>query len=144
MSGQILVVVGIVVVLLFGGWWWLYSNKQQMAKEGTAFGKEVIQRIVVQHDVNFFGSHLSPEARLQFPPSSQQELISRIEKLGPPTGPVDVQGDIVFQSQFFDPRGNFHARINYAAKGAEINVSVSHPVGRWQIDNVEWAEDRER
>lgn len=144
MSGQILVVVGIVVVLLFGGWWWLYSNKQQMAKEGTAFGKEVIQRIVVQHDVNFFGSHLSPEARLQFPPSSQQELISRIEKLGPPAGPVDVQGDIVFQSQFFDPRGNFHARINYAAKGAEINVSVSHPVGRWQIDNVEWAEDRER
>jgi hypothetical protein len=143
LTGQMLVVLGIVVVLLFIGWWWLYSNKQTMAKEGTAFGKEAVQRIAVQHDVNFFGSHLSPEARMQYPPSAQQDLITRIEKLGTPVGPVNVQGDIVFQSQFFEPHGNFHARINYAAKGAEINVSISHPVGRWQIDSVDWLEERE-
>ena len=143
-SGQLLVVLGIVVVLLFIGWWWLYSNKQTMAKEGRAFGKEAVQRIAVQHDLNFFASHLSPEARLQFPPSAQQDLMGRIEKLGTAVGPVDVQGDIVFQSQFFDPRGTFHARINYPAKGAEINVSISHPVGRWQIDDVAFAPDAER
>jgi hypothetical protein len=143
-SGQVLVVLGIVVVLLFIGYWWLYSNKQTMAKEGTAFGKEAVQRIAVQHDLNFFSSHLSPEARLQFPPSAQQDLISRIEKLGTSVGPVDVQGDVVFQSQFFEPRGNFHARINYPARGAEINVSISHPVGRWQIDDLQFAPDPER
>jgi len=143
-SGQVLVVLGIVVVLLFIGYWWLYSNKQTMAKEGTAFGKEAVQRIAVQHDLNFFSSHLSPEARLQFPPSAQQDLMSRIEKLGTPVGPVDVQGDVVFQSQFFEPRGNFHARINYPARGAEINVSISHPVGRWQIDDLAFAPDPER
>jgi hypothetical protein len=143
-SGQLLVVLGIVVVLLFIGWWWLYSNKQTMAKEGRAFGKEAVQRIAVQHDLNFFASHLSPEARLQFPPSAQQDLMGRIEKLGTAVGPVDVQGDIVFQSQFFDPRGTFHARINYPAKGAEINVSISHPVGRWQIDDVAFAPEAER
>jgi len=139
-----LVVLGIVVVLLFIGWWWLYSNKQTMANEGRAFGREAVQRIAVQRDVNFFGSHLSPEARMQFPPSAQLDLMTRIEKLGAPAGPVDVQGDIVFQSQFFEPHGNFHARINYAAKAAEINVSISHPVGRWQIDTVDWLEERER
>ena len=129
-TGQMLVVLSIVVVLLFIGWWWLYSNKQTMANEGRAFGREAVQRIAVQRDVNFFGSHLSPEARMQFPPSAQLDLMTRIEKLGAPAGPVDVQGDIVFQSQFFEPHGNFHARINYAAKAAEINVSISHPVGR--------------
>jgi hypothetical protein len=143
-SGQILVVIIIVLVLVGIGFWWLFSNKETMAKEGTAFGKEAVQRIAVQHDLNFFASHLSPEARLQFPPSAQQDLMGRIERLGTPVGPVDVKGDIVFQSQFFDPRGTFHARINYPAKGAEINVSISHPVGRWQIDDVAFAPDAER
>ena len=115
-----------------------------MAKEGRAFGREAVQRIAVQHDLNFFASHLSPEARLQFPPSAQQDFIGRIQKLGTPAGSVDVQGDITFQSQFFEPRGNFHARINYPARGAEINVAISHPVGRWQIDDVAFAPDQER
>jgi hypothetical protein len=142
-SGQLLVILCIIVVLFFIGYWWLYSNKQTMAKEGTAFGKEAVQRIAVQHDLNFFASHLSPEARLQFPPSAQQDFIGRIQRLGAPVGPVDVQGDVMFQSQFFEPHGTFHARINYPARAAEINVSISHPVGRWQIDDVAWAEDRE-
>jgi hypothetical protein len=143
-SGQVLAVVIIVLVLIGIGFWWLFSNKQAMAKEGRAFGKEAVQRIAVQHDVNFFSSHLSPEARLQFPPSAQQDFMGRIQKLGTPASSVDVQGDVTFQSQFFEPRGNFHARINYPARGAEINVSISHPVGRWQIDDVAFAPDPER
>ena len=143
-SGQVVVILIIVVVVVFIGYWWLYSNKQKMAQEGTAFGKEAIQKIAVQHDVNFFGAHLSPQARMQFPPSAQQEFISRIEKLGPPVGNVDVQGDVVFQSQFFEPRGNFHARIQYPTRGAEINVSISHPVGRWQLDDVAFVPEPER
>jgi hypothetical protein len=143
-SGQVLAVVIIVLVLIGIGFWWLFSNKQAMATEGRAFGKDAVQRIAVQHDLNFFSSHLSPEARLQFPPSAQQDFIGRIQKLGTPVGAVDVQGDVTFQSQFFEPRGNFHARINYPARGAEINVAVSHPVGRWQIDDVAFAPDPER
>jgi len=143
-SGQVLVIVIIVLALIGAGFWWLFSNKEAMAKEGRAFGREAVQRIAVQHDLNFFASHLSPEARLQFPPSAQQDFIGRIQKLGTPAGSVDVQGDITFQSQFFEPRGNFHARINYPATAAEINVGISHPVGRWQIDDVAFAPDQER
>ncbi len=143
-SGQIFSVVIIVLALIGAGFWWLFSNKNQMAREGRAFGREAIQRIAVQHDLNFLSSHLSPEARLQLPPSGQQELIARIEQLGPPVGPVDVQGDITFQSQFFEPRGNFHARINYPARSAEINIAISHPVGRWQIDDIAFALAPER
>src|SRR5437868_12278772 len=102
-SGQIFVIIIIVLVLVGIGFWWLFSNKQQLTNEGRAFGKETIQKIGVEHDVKFFADRLSPQARMQFPPSAQQEFISRIQKLGAPAGPLNVQGDITFQSQFFEP-----------------------------------------
>ena len=135
-SGQILVILGIVVVLLVIGWWWLDSNKQQMAQEGRQFGRQAIQELIMQHNIKFFADHLSPAMRLQYPPSAQQDLLNQLNKLGTPMSPPDVQGDIVFQSHFFEPNGNFHAHINYPTRGADINVAVSHPVGRWQIDEM--------
>jgi type II secretory pathway pseudopilin PulG len=135
-SGQILVIVIIVLVLIGIAYWWLDSNKRQMAQEGRQFGRQVIQEVVMQHNLRFFADHLSPAMRLQYPPSAQQDLMTQMDKLGTPLSPPDVQGDIVFQSHFFEPNGNFHAKINYPTRGAEINVAVSHPVGRWQIDEI--------
>ena len=143
-SGQVVVILIILLGVLGAGAWWLVSNKQAMTKEGRAFGRETIQRLAVQHDLNFFSAHLSPEARRQFPPSIQQEFISKFREFGAPVGPIDVQGDIQFQSHFFEPRGNFHARLNYPARPAEINVSVSHPVGRWQIDDISFVPEAAR
>jgi hypothetical protein len=141
---QILVVLIILIAVIGAGWLWLRSNRQTMAKQGREFGKETIQRLVVQHDLNFFASRLSPEARRQYPPPMQQEIISKFQQLGTPVGPIDVQGDIQFQSHFFEPRGNFHARLNYPARPAEINISVSHPVGRWQIDDIAFVSEAPR
>jgi hypothetical protein len=143
-SGQILVVVIILLGLIGAGFWWLNSNKQQMAKEGREFGREAIQRLVVQHDLAFFASRLSPQARMDYPPSGQQEFITQLQQLGTPIGPVDVQGDIQFESQFFSPRGDFHARVNYPTRGATIDIAISHPVGRWQLDSVSFVPDREQ
>jgi len=143
-SGQIFVILIIVLVLIGIGFWWLFSNKQQMAKEGRAFGKQVIQELVMQRNLKFFADHLSPEMRLQYPPSAQQDLMTQLGKLGTPLSPPDVQGDIVFQSQFFEPNGNFHAHINYPTRGADINVAVSHPVGRWQIDEINFTAEAAR
>ena len=83
-SGQILVIVIIVLVLVGIGFWWLFSNKQQMAKEGNEFGRKVIQELVMQHNVKFFADHLSPAMRLQYPPSAQQDLMTQLAKLGAP------------------------------------------------------------
>ncbi len=135
----------VIVLLLLGvGYWFLNSNKESMAKEGRAFGKDAVQRIVVQHDINFFNAHLSPQARMNFPPSTQQEFMNEIAKLGQPVGAVDVKGDITFQSQFFEPSGSFQARINYPASGANFTITISHPVGRWQIDDIAFMPDREQ
>jgi len=135
-SGQVVVILVIVLVLLGIGYWWLNSTKQEMAKEGKGFANEIVQKIVVQHDVNFFGSHLSPQARMNLPVSVQQEFMNDIVQMGASVGAIDLQGQIEFESQFFEPHGAFHARINYPARYADFDVSISHPVGRWQIDSI--------
>jgi len=135
-SGQVVVLLIIVLALLGGAWWWLNSNKENAAREGTTFAKEAFQKIAVQHDANFFNSRLSPQARMNFPASTQQEFMNEIVRLGAPVRPVDVQGKIEFNSQFFEPHGSFHGRIYYPARYADMDVTVSHPVGRWQIDEI--------
>jgi hypothetical protein len=135
-SGQVVVLLIIVLALLGGAWWWLNSNKENAGREGTNFAKEAFQKIAVQHDPNFFNSRLSPQARTNFPASAQQEFMNEIVKLGAPVRPVDVQGKIEFNSQFFEPHGSFHARIYYPARYADADITISHPVGRWQIDEI--------
>jgi len=143
-SGQVVVLLIIVLALLGGAWWYLNSNKQNSAKEGREFATEAFQKIAVQHDINFFNSRLSPQARMNFPASAQQEFMGEIMKLGAPVRPVDVQGKIEFQSQFFEPHGSFHARIYYPAKYADMDLTISHPVGRWQIDEIAFTPQREQ
>jgi hypothetical protein len=136
-SGQVVVLLIIVLALAGGAWWWLNSNKQNSAKEGRDFANEAFQKIAVQHDGNFFISRLSPQMRMAFAaPTAQQEFMNEIVKLGVPVRPVDVQGKIEFQSQFFEPHGSFHARIYYPARYADMDITISHPVGRWQIDQI--------
>ena len=135
-SGQVVVLLIIVLALLGGAWWWLNSNKENAAREGTAFARDAMQKIAVQHDINFFNSRLSPQARVNFPASTQQEFMNEIVKLGAPVRPLDVQGKIEFNSQFFEPHGSFHSRIYYPAKYADMDLTISHPVGRWQIDEI--------
>jgi hypothetical protein len=138
-SGQVIVLVIIVLALLGAAYWWLNSTKQEMAKEGHQFANELVQKIVVQRDLNFFASRLSPQARMNFAaPTAQQEFINEIGRHGAPVGQINVQGKIEFQSQFFEPHGTFQARINYPAEYAEISFTISHPVGRWQIDDIQF------
>jgi hypothetical protein len=143
-SGQVLGILVIVLALIGVGFWWLFSNKQTMAKEGREFGKEAIQRIILQHDQAFFSSRLGPQARMNFPPSATQEFFADLEKLGAPIGPVNVEGDIQFQSHFFEPTGDFHAHINYATRDADISIAISHPESRWQLDAVSFVPGKER
>jgi hypothetical protein len=143
-SGQVVVLIIIVLALLGGAWWWLNSNKENAAREGTNFAKEAFQKIAVQHDPNFFNSRLSPQARMNYPVSAQQEFMNEIVKLGAPVRPVDVQGKIEFNSQFFEPHGSFHARIYYPARYADMDLTISHPVGRWQIDEIAFIPQREQ
>ncbi len=101
-SGQVIVLLIIVLVLLGGACWWLDSNQAgDERRKGQHFAKDATQHIAVQHDINFFNSRLSPQARMNFPASTQQEFMNEIVKLGAPVRPVDVQGKIEFQFTIF-------------------------------------------
>jgi len=135
-SGEGLVVVIILVVLIGGIAWYLFSHKAAMDKEARAFGREAVERFALNHDAAFFAERLGPQAKLDFPPSEQQHLMGKLQELGTPMQPIQIDESISWESHFFEPRGYFIAHLNYPARPATLEVLTSHPVGRWQLDGV--------
>jgi hypothetical protein len=135
-AGQGLVVVIIFLALIGGGYWWLNSHKQVMDREGRAFGREMVQRLTVQHDLNFFASNLGPQAKLDYPPSQQQYILSKFTELGAPAQPIKIDENMTWESHFFEPKGYFTAHLNYPGQAATAQIAISHPVGKWQLDNL--------
>lgn len=135
-AGQGLVVVIIFLALIGGGAWWLFSHKQAMDREGRAFGKTMIQQLAVNHDKSFFTNNLSPQARLDYPPSQQDYIVSKFTELGVPAQPIKIDETMTWESHFFEPKGYFTAHLNYPGQGATVQIAISHPVGKWQLDNL--------
>jgi hypothetical protein len=135
-AGQVLVVVIILLALIGGGYWWLNSHKQTMDREGRAFGREMIQRLVVNHDISFFSSNLGPQAKLDYPPSQQQYILSKFTELGVPAQPIKIDENMTWESHFFEPKGFFTAQLNYPGQAATLQIAISHPVSKWQLDNL--------
>lgn len=143
-SGQGLVVLIILLAIIGGGVWWLFSFKNQRDKEARAFGRTMIERLTINHDVAFFANSLSPQARLQYPPSNQQYIISKLKELGVPAQPIAIEESVTWESHFFRPQAIFIAQLNYPGRAAKIQIATSHPVGKWQLDNLELAVDTPR
>ena len=143
-SGQGLVIVIILLAIIAGGAWWLFNNKQTMDREARAFGREMIQRLTVNHDAAFFADHLSPQAKLDNPPSKQQYIISKMQELGAPAQPIQIDENITWESHFFEPKGFFTAHLIYPTQTATLQIAVSHPVSKWQLDDITmtWSQPR--
>ncbi len=135
-GGDGLIVVIILLAIVGIGAWWLYSHKNAMDKEGRAFGREMVEQLAVHYNQAFFSNNLSPQARLDYPPSQQQFIVSQFQELGVPAQPIKIDGEIVWESQFFEPKGLFTAHLDYPARGATLEIAISHPVGKWQVDSL--------
>jgi hypothetical protein len=143
-AGDGLVVVIIFLALIGVGVWWLYSHKNAMDKEGRQFGREMVEALSVRHDKAFFVNNLGPQARLQYPPSAQDATIGQFQQLGVPAQPIKIDENMTWESQFFEPRGYFTAHLNYPGGPATMQIAISHPVGKWQLDDLTFAPPRER
>jgi hypothetical protein len=135
-SGEGLVIIIILLVLIGGGVWWLFAQKKTWDKEARAFGREMIQRMTVNHDLAFFADHLSPQSKLDFPPTEQQLLMNQLTQYGVPAQPIKIDESITWQSHFFEPTGSFIAHLNYPAGPATLEIEINHPVGKWQLINI--------
>src|SRR5213080_1319162 len=114
LSGEGLVVVIILLALIGGGLWYLYSTKAATDRE----------------------TRLGPQAKLDLPPSQRDYMIRRFTHFGVPSQPIQIDESVTLESYFFEPRGIFTAHLNYPAQGATLQLATSHPVSRWQIDNI--------
>jgi hypothetical protein len=131
-----LIVLIILVCVVGGVFAYLYSHKKQAQNEGRAFARQVVERLALQHDIGFFAANLSGPARRDYPPSQQQAIINGLTQLGPPAQPIKIDGDIQFESGFFEPRGIFRATLNCPARQGFIDLAISRATGQWEIDNV--------
>src|SRR4051812_4679365 len=93
-SGSELVVVIVIVAIIGGIYWWLWSTKTQSDHEARAFGREMINRLTVKHDLNYFSSNLSPQARLDMPPSVQKGMMEKLTSMGAPAQPIKIDENI--------------------------------------------------
>ena len=135
-SGQGLVIIFILLGVIGIGLWYLYSNKATTDREARAFARETVKRLTVDHDLKYFADHLGPQAKLDNPPSQQQYMMQRLQQFGVPAQPIQIDENVTWESYFFEPRGYFTAHLNYPGQGATLQLATSHPVSRWQIDNV--------
>jgi hypothetical protein len=135
-SGQGIVIVIILLALVGVGAWFLFSNKQALEKDARAFGNEAIQRLAVNHDLNFLTERLGPQARYDYPPSQQHEMISKLQEFGVPMQPIPIDGTVTFESHFFQPKGFFLAHLNYPGRPVTLEIATSHPASRWQLDTI--------
>jgi hypothetical protein len=134
--GEGLVVVIILVAIVGGGVWWLFSTKKQSDREARAFGREVVEKITVQRDKEFLANNLAPSARQLMTKSQQEYLITKFAEMGTPAQPIKIDENVTFESHFFSPHGFFTAHLNYPTQPVELQVAISHPVGKWQIDDL--------
>ena len=134
--GEGLVIVIILVAIVAGIAWWLFSTKKTSEKEARAFGRQMIEELAVKHNVSFFANNLSPQGKLDYPPSKQQNIQQRLTEMGTPMQPIQIDESITFESQFFSPRGMFTAHLNYPSQPVMMQIAISHPVGKWQVDDL--------
>jgi hypothetical protein len=136
LSGQGLVIVFILLAVIGAGLWYLYSNKATTDREARDFARDAVKKLTVDHDRQYIETHLGPQAKLDLPPSQRDYMIQRFAQFGVPAQPIQIDENITWESYFFEPRGYFTAHLNYPAQGATLQLATSHPVSRWQIDNI--------
>jgi cbb3-type cytochrome oxidase subunit 3 len=138
--GQAVVLLLIVLVVVGGIVWWLFRARDKSEAEARAFAKEAATRLAFHHDVKFLNARLGPQVQTKYPPSFRDRFFDRLRSLGSPSGSPDVEGRVMFTSQFFQPVGEFSCRIDYPHAPATIALGISRPSGWWQIDyfNLTW------
>jgi len=130
----------IVLGIIAGVVWFAYSSRRDSQMGGRAFAAEVARKMAVDYDERFLQLHLAPENQAAHLPAWRERLIKNLRGFGPLTKPIETTGDVLFTSQFFDPRGTFRSELYYATLTAHFDLSISQGTTGWRIDelNLVW------
>lgn len=134
--GQVLVFLLFVLVVVAGGLLWLNHMARDREKSARAFAREAADRLARHFDQKFLDRWIAPEVKTLYPPSFRERLVGSFRQLGVASPEIDVTGDVLFSSRFFDPRGYLRAHVKYPNRSADIDLVISQPRGWWQIDRL--------
>jgi hypothetical protein len=136
LSGQGFVLILIVLGIIGAGLWYLYSSKAAADSDARRFGHDAIKRLAVDHDRSLLENDLAPDVKLRNPPSAREYIIQQFANLGVPEQPIQIEDNITFDSYFFSPHGFFTAHLHYPARPMVLQMAISHPQTKWQIDDI--------
>lgn len=139
-SGSVILFLIIVIALVAGGIYFLGQLRKEREAQARAFGREIVQRLTVDHDVKYLHSVISIDHREEFPPAKEADFINQFAQLGRPAPDWQLAGDVSFENRFFSPRANFQSILRYPDRHATIYLNVSCAHGPWELDalGVTW------
>jgi hypothetical protein len=134
--GEGIVLLLIILAILAGGVWFVYSSRQAADENCRAFAALVAERVAVHYDDKFLHVRLGPDAQKKFLQSVRDRLMARFRALGTPAQPIQLEGNVVFQSGFFKPMGTFRAELKYPSGVAYLDLTISSGMTVWQVDDI--------
>lgn len=134
--GGILIAVLILLAILGAGFLALERHKQRMEREARSYATEIIERVLFAHDPTYLRNNVSSAAEREFFASRQDTFLARLVAAGEPARPITLEGEVKFESRFFNPSAEFRARLLFAGGPGVLGLNVSHPGSRWQIDFI--------
>lgn len=126
----------IVLAILGGGVWFLYSSRADNEKNARAFATEVTRKVVLNYDDKYLEQRFSLQARSMYSLMWRNRMFQYLREFGQLTKPLETKGDVLFTSQFFEPRGTFRTELTYPTLTASLDVTVSKGMTNWQIDEI--------
>jgi len=128
-------IVIILLALVAGILWFVYSSRTDAARDARKFANDVVKKVAVDMDDKYLHLHLSPEGQRTYLPSVRERMFARLREFGPLTKPPEAQGDVLFNSGFFDPHGAFKADLVYSNFTAQLSVEISRGA-MWQVEQI--------
>ena len=126
----------VLLAILGGGVWFLYSSRADNEKNARAFASEVTRKVAVDYDEKFLEHRLGLHARPNYSLMWRIRMFQYLREFGPLAKPLETKGDVLFTSQFFNPRGTFRTALVYPTLTASLDVTVSKGMTNWQIDEI--------
>ena len=127
----------IVVAIIGGIAWWMVRAREGSKRDAKEFVRQAATRLAFEHDRKFLDRVIAPDRVSKYPPSFRERLVEKLRGFGRPSAPPEVEGEVLFVRGFFEPMGNFTAKLPYANQPpATLQFAISRPKGWWQIDNV--------
>lgn len=127
----------IVLAIIAGALWFLYSSRTEADRRTREFANQIVQTMVVNYDVRFLNSHMTPAAQANYIPSWRDRMVGFLKGFGPMSKPIETKGDVRFSNLFFDPVGTFTSTLTYPTMTASLNLTVIRGMNNYQVDQIE-------